>query len=399
MPSLLPAAENGHSVSTVSASETAPATLHQLALALVPGIGGVLIRQLISYCGSAEAVFATPPARLLKIPGVGEATVRAIRQAAAPGPMSTLSEAEKALGRLEKMGARTYFYTDAAYPARLKALYDAPALLFCLGQADLNAARTLALVGTRQATDYGRRISEELVLAMQPYGVTIISGLAYGIDIAAHRASLNAGLPTVGVMASGLDIIYPAVHHRTAQEMQAQGGLLTEHLPGTKPDPRYFPARNRIIAGLSDAVVVVEAAAKGGALITAEYANNYNRDVFAVPGQLSQTFSAGCNKLIRENKAQIYTGPQDLIEALDWDVAPDAKAAGKTAATTPLPLDFTAQESQIVSLLRQKPGLHIDELSWQAQLPMGSLASLLLSLEFRGYIRSLPGKRYEVVYV
>jgi DNA processing protein len=372
--------------------------LHPIALSLVPGVGGVLIRQLVSYCGSAEAVFAAPTARLLKIPGVGEVTARAIR-AAATTNSGTLLEAEKGLQRLEKIGAKVLFYTDVDYPARLKSLYDAPALLFALGNANLNATRTLALVGTRQATDYGRRITEEIVQAMQPYGVSIISGLAYGIDIMAHRASLSASLPTVAVMASGLDIIYPHTHSRTAQDMQANGGLLTEHLPGTKPDPRYFPARNRIIAGLADAVVIVEAAAKGGALITAEYANNYNREVFAVPGQVSQAFSAGCNKLIRENKAQIYTTPQDLVEALNWDQDPAAQAAAKSSASTPLPLDFTVPESQVVSLLRQKPGLHIDELSWQAQLPMGVLASLLLSLEFRGYVRSLPGKRYEVVYV
>ena len=365
--------------------------LYQIALSLVPGVGGVLIRQLISYGGSAEAVLSSPTARLLKIPGVGEVTARAIRQ---PGLLET---AERIVQRLEKLGATALFYTDPNYPTRLKTLYDAPALLYQLGNADLNTPRTLALVGTRQATDYGRRITEEIVQAMQPYGVSIISGLAYGIDVAAHRASLQAGLPTVGVMASGLDIIYPSVHSRTAHDMQALGGLLTEHVPGIKPDPRFFPARNRIIAGLSDAVVIVEAAAKGGALISAEYANNYNRDVFAVPGQVSQQFSAGCNKLIRENKAQIYTSPADLIEAMNWDQDPAAMAAGKSSASTPLPLDFTAQESQVVALLRQKPGFHIDELSWQSQINMGTLASLLLSLEFRGYVRSLPGKRYDVV--
>ena len=374
------------SVSTITSQQ-----LYQIALSLVPGVGGVLIRQLISYGGSAEAVLAAPTAKLLKIPGVGDVTARAIRQ---PGLLTT---AEQVLRRLEKMGATALFYTDADYPARLKTLYDAPALLYKLGNADLNAPRTLALVGTRQATDYGRRMTEEIVQAMVPYGVSIMSGLAYGIDIAAHRSSLQVGLPTVGVMARGLDVIYPSVHSRSAQEMQALGGLLTEHVPGIKPDPRFFPARNRIIAGLSDAIVIVEAAAKGGALITAEYANNYNRDVFAVPGQVSQQFSAGCNKLIRENKAQIYTSPTDLIEAMNWDQDPNAMAAGKSSASVPLPLDFTAQESQVVALLRQKPGFHIDELSWQSQIGMGALASLLLSLEFRGYVRSLPGKRYEVV--
>ena len=375
----------------VSTPAAPAALLHAIALSLVPGVGGVLIRQLISYGGSAEAVLEMPVARLLKIPGVGEVTARAIRQP------DVLPTAERVVRHLEKLGATALFYTDATYPARLRLLYDAPALLYFLGNANLNAPRTLGLVGTRQATDYGRRVTEELVQAMQPYGVSIMSGLAYGIDIAAHRASLQAGLPTVGVMASGLDVIYPQVHSRTAQDMQTLGGLLTEHVPGTKPDPRFFPARNRIIAGLSDAVVVVEAAAKGGALITADYANNYNRDVFAVPGQLAQQFSAGCNKLIRENKAQIYTSPQDLIEALNWDKDPAAQAQGKSSSSQPLPLDFTTDETQIVSLLRTKPGLHIDELSWQSQISMGQLASLLLSLEFRGYVRSLPGKRYEVV--
>ncbi|WP_310587725.1 DNA-processing protein DprA [Fibrella rubiginis] len=367
--------------------------VHQIALSLVPGVGGVLIRQLISYGGSAEAILAMPPARLMKIPGIGEVTARAIRQP------NLLPDAEKAVRLLEKTGTSVLFYTDANYPTRLKTLYDAPALLYKLGNADLNATRTLALVGTRQATDYGRRITEEIVQTMQPYGVSIISGLAYGIDIAAHRASLAAGLPTVGVMASGIDIIYPSAHARTAHDMQELGALLTEHLPGVKPDPRFFPARNRIIAGLSDAVVIVEAAAKGGALITAEYANNYNREVFAVPGQVTQQFSAGCNKLLRENKAQIYTSPADLIETLNWDVDPAKQVAAKSSASAPLPLDFTTQETQVVSLLRQNPAIHVDELSWQSQIPMGQLASLLLSLEFRGYVRTLPGKRYEVVYV
>jgi DNA processing protein len=202
-------------------------------------------------------------------------------------------------------------------------------------------------------------------------------------------------------MASGLDIIYPNVHQKTAQEMLVLGGLLTESIPGTKPDAHLFPARNRIIAGLSDVVVVVEAAAKGGALITAEYANNYHREVFAVPGQLNQAFSAGCNKLIRENKAQIYTSPKDLIETLNWDqtIRPGNESVLKKTSAPALPVDITEEESQVVALLRQAADVHIDELSWKSQIPMGRLASLLLNLEFRGFVRSLPGKKYAVVYV
>ncbi|WP_240163841.1 DNA-processing protein DprA [Spirosoma taeanense] len=370
--------------------------LHQIALTLVPGVGSILIRQLVSYCGSAPDVFRSPLSRLLKVPGIGDVTARAILKS------SALTEAEQVLRRLEKMGATTLFYTDKAYPTRLKTLYDAPALLYYQGAGDLNTPRTIGLVGTRQATDYGRRITTDIVEALVPFGVSVISGLAYGIDIAAHRASLASGAPTIGVMASGLDIIYPNIHQKTAQEMLGLGGLLTESAPGTKPDAHLFPARNRIIAGLSDVIVVVEAAAKGGALITAEYANNYHREVFAVPGQLTQTFSAGCNKLIRENKAQIYTSPKDLIEALNWDLgAPgqlSEQAIRKNIAPA-LPVDITEEESQIVALLRQKADLHIDDLSWQSQIPMGRLASLLLNLEFRGFVRSLPGKKYSVVYV
>jgi DNA processing protein len=368
---------------------------YQIALTLVPGVGSILIRQLISYCGAAEDVFKSPMARLLKVPGIGEVTARAILKP------DILSEAERVSQRLEKMGATALFYTDKAFPARLKTLYDAPALLYYKGSGNLNAQRTIGLVGTRQATDYGRRVTTEIIEALVPFGVHVISGLAYGIDIAAHRACLAHNLPTIGVMASGLDVIYPTMHQKTAGEMIALGGLLTESKPGTKPDAHLFPARNRIIAGLSDAVVVVEAAAKGGALITAEYANNYHRDVFAVPGQLNQTFSAGCNKLIRENKAQIYTSPRDLIEALNWDQTPANSQPGRLSHKNqppPLPVDVTDEESQVLALLRQATDLHIDELSWQSQIPMGRLASLLLSLEFRGFVRSMPGKKYAVQY-
>ena len=368
---------------------------HQIALTCVPGVGSILIRQLISYCGSATDVFRSPLARLMKVPGIGEVTARAILK---PG---ILTEAEQIINGLEKLGATALFYTDKAYPTRLKSLYDAPALLYSRGSGSLNPLRTIGIVGTRQATDYGRRITADIIEALLPYQVSVISGLAYGIDIAAHRASLVNSLPTIGVMASGLDVIYPNVHQKTAQEMLVLGGLLTESQPGTKPDAHLFPARNRIIAGLSDVVVVVEAAAKGGALITAEYANNYHREVFAVPGQLNQAFSAGCNKLIRENKAQIYTSPKDIIETLNWDQndhsADNPLARQKSAPA--LPVDFTEEESQLVSLLRQSTNLHIDDLSWQTQIPMGRLASLLLNLEFRGFVRSLPGKKYSVVYV
>ncbi|RRB07903.1 DNA-processing protein DprA [Larkinella rosea] len=360
---------------------------YQSALTSVPGVGDVLIRQLISYCGSASDVFRSSLSKLLKTPGVGEVTARAILNP------DVLLEAEKTQRQCEKLGVRQFFYTEKNYPARLKSFYDSPAMLYFQGGADLNAVRTIGIVGTRQATDYGRRITEEIIQALQPYHPLIISGLAYGIDIAAHRASLANSLPTIGVMASGVDIVYPYVHKKTAQEMLLLGGLLTENRPGIKPDARLFPARNRIIAGLSDVIVVVEAAAKGGALITAEYANNYHREVFAVPGHLNQTFSQGCNKLIRDNKAQIYTKPEDLIESLNWDQPlGEPTLVDKTARA----LEFTEEESQILALFRQQPEWHVDEISWRTQIHVGKLASLLLNLEFKGVVRTLPGKKIQL---
>lgn len=365
--------------------------LHQVALALVPGVGDVLIRNLISHCGSAEAVFKTSLGKLVKIRGIGQSLTGVIQQ------KSTFAAAEQILKTAEAQSTQLLFYTDDTYPHRLKRLYDAPALLFYRGTADLNAVRTLALVGTRQATEAGKRLTEEIVEGLAPYQPLVVSGLAFGIDIAAHRAALKLGLPTVAVMASGVDIVYPSAHQKTAKQMleTGAGGLLSEHAFGIQPDPRFFLARNRIIAGLSDGVIVVESASRGGALSTAEYANNYHRDVFAVPGHLKSPLSEGCNALIRANKAQIFTGIRDVVETLNWDDEP-----GTRPASAPPEIDysqFTDEETQVLSLLRARPELHVDDLSWQAQIAMNRLASLLLNLEFQGFIRSLPGKRYALV--
>lgn len=247
----------------------------------------------------------------------------------------------------------------------------------------------MGIVGTRKATDYGKNTCEQIVEGLANQGVTIVSGLAYGIDIATHRACLKNRVPTLGVMATGIDLIYPSTHAKTAQEMQANGGILTEYPLGTKPDFMRFPARNRIIAGLSDAIIVVEAADKGGALITAEYANNYNRDVFAVPGNLTNSYSTGCNQLIRTHKAQIFTGVDDLLDALSW-----LPSSSTPSVPPPLPEHFTQDESTVVALLRQKGEMLIDELGWESNISAGKLATLLLNLELQGFIRSLPGKRF-----
>lgn len=360
--------------------------LYQVALTLTPGVGDVLIKQLISYCGSASEVFNSNFSKLTRIPGIGEATARNITA------KSALIEAERKLELASKHQANLLFYTDAAYPQRLKALYDAPALLYYNGKADLNASHAVAIVGTRQATEYGRAMTEDIVKALHEYETLVISGLAYGIDIAAHRACLKYQVPTIGVMASGLDIIYPATHRKTAEAMVEEGGLLTENHFGVKPDAPRFPARNRIIAGMADAVIIVEAAAKGGALITAEYANNYHKEVFAVPGDLNRPYSQGCNKLIHSNKATIFTNVQDLQEALRWNMPTDGgKAISHSFADT---LSLTEEESQVIALLKAKREMLLDDLSWQSQIPLSRLASLLLNLEFQGVINAMPGKKF-----
>ncbi|MES2796761.1 MAG: DNA-processing protein DprA [Bacteroidota bacterium] len=361
--------------------------LYQLALLLSEGVGDIIIRQLLSFCGSAESVYQSNLGKLVKIPGIQEITARKILN------KNNLILAEKQLQIAEKEKIKLLFYLDEQYPERLKRNYDSPAMIYYKGNIDLNQSKIIGIVGTRNATDYGKRITDEIVNNFQNHQTLIVSGLAYGIDIAAHKASLKYQLPTVGVLASGLDFMYPASHKKTADLMCQNGGILSEHSFGRKPDPRYFPARNRIIAGMSDALIVVEAAAKGGALITAEYANNYHKEVFAVPGNLGSLSSEGCNALIKNNKAQIYTSANDIIEALNWDL--ENKTSVKKPVQAQFDLtQFTDDEAQVLSIIREKGEIQIDELAWISQLHMNKLASLLLNLEFQGIVKSMAGKKY-----
>ncbi len=367
--------------------------LHELALTLLPGLGPQTVRQLMSYGGSARAVLHLPPGRLHKIPGIGPKTVAVLvgseRNAA-------LLRAEKDLRRAEKEGVQILFYTHKNFPTRLKRIADAPVLLYYHGPADLNAAKTLGIVGTRQATDYGQAQTEALIRGIASHQPLIVSGLAYGIDIMAHRAALQEGLPTVGVMATGLDVIYPAAHRKTAEKMRETGGLLTEFPFGTGPDKYNFPSRNRIIAGLSDGVVVVEATTKGGALITADLAQGYDRDVLAVPGPLGAPTSEGCNALIKSNKAALYQYPRDLEELLNWDAA--LHQTGKFKGPIVYEADdFTAEEFALISVLMECKDAQMDDLAWKAQLPIHTTASLLLGLEFRSVVRALPGKKFVLI--
>lgn len=360
--------------------------LSLLALLFIPGIGDRTVRLLVSYCGSPEQVFKTPRGKLLKIPGVGEVTADAIRQG------KPFSRAEKEIRRAEEEGVELVFFTDKKYPSRLKRVDDSPSLLYCKGNIDFENRKTLALVGTRQATSYGQECVEQLVRDLVPHAPLIVSGLAYGIDIHAHKQALRYNLPTLGVMGSGMDVIYPSSHRETARKMMTSGGLVTEHPFGTQPDAHNFPARNRIVAALADAVVIVEAAEKGGALITADIANSYNKDVFAFPGNITHSHSAGCNNLIKSNRAHLITSVRDLEYIMNWDVA------FKSPKNETISLEEFGPDEKIIlqTLLDNDKQLLLDDLSWKVNIPVSQLASLLLSLEFKGAVTSLPGKMYKL---
>jgi len=356
--------------------------LYEVAIGFIPGIGCQNTKQLISYCGSAEKIFKTPKGRLMKIPGIGSILADAIQNT------SILKRAEDEIKEAEKKGVKLLFYTNKDYPERLKHFSDSPALLYQKGNVDINSQKTIGIVGTRQATNYGKEVTDKIIDELKKYNPIIVSGLAYGIDIHAHRAALNAKLSTIGTMATGIDIIYPALHKETAMKMLETGGLLTEYRMGVKPDPSYFPARNRIVAGLCDALIVVEAASKGGALITAEIANSYSREVFAVPGNIGSKFNEGCNHLIKTHKAHIYTSVKDIEYILNWDIE---KVETKISFDT-----FSEEEIQVAKILQNHEGMPIDELSHKTTLPISKLSSILLAMEFDGYIKALPGKKFKL---
>lgn len=363
--------------------------IYEVAITRLPGVGAQLTRLLVSYCGSPKAVFEAPLAKLQKVPGVGPKLLQSIKDNA----RTTLLQAEEWVKRAEELQVQLLFYTSPKFPDRLKQIPDAPTLLYFRGNANLNQRRIISMVGTRQITTYGQTVTERIVEDLKPYNVMIVSGLAYGVDIVAHRAALQAGLHTVGVMASGPETVYPAVHRKYADRMLTQGGLLTENPFGTRPDAPRFPARNRIIAGMSDCTIVVEAAMKSGTLITADIAHSYDKEVMAVPGNITSPVSEGTNHLIKSLKAVAYTSVQDLVELLNWDLQDEA-ASRKSSKISFDPAEFNKDELKVLQVLQQTREEHMDNLSWKAQVPISLLASVLLGLEFKGVVKALPGKRF-----
>lgn len=371
----------------MSAAETND-LVYRIALTLLPGVGHVNARKLISFTGTPEALFKEKKSNILKIPGVGDGVAGVISK-----NEEYLRRAEEEVAFIKKNNIRTYFYTDDDYPFRLSQCSDSPILFYTLGNADLNSKHILSIVGTRKATDYGREMCRTLIEGLALMNVMIISGLAYGIDTSAHKFSLDYHLPTVGVLAHGLDRIYPAVNTQMAQRMILNGGLVTEFMSKTEPDRENFPMRNRIIAGLSDATIVIEAGPKGGALITADIANSYNRDVFAVPGRVSDGYSEGCNNLIKTNRAALVQKAEDIFYIMGWD----NDSAKKAPVQQKLFLQLDPEEEKIVSILKINGESSIDKLYLETGCSAGKVASALLNLEFEGIVKCLPGKIYKLI--
>lgn len=361
--------------------------LHEIALTMVKGIGGVTIRNLLSYCGNPEEIFKTKKHHLEKIPGIGSKIADIIVN------HSSFSRAEQELRFTERYKIQPLFITSDDYPKRLRNCTDAPVLLYFKGKANLNNQKVLAVVGTRNATLYGKQFCDKLIEQLKPYNLLVVSGLAYGIDVAAHKASLDYDVANIGVLGHGLDRIYPSLHRPIAERMLENGGLLTEFTSETNPDRPNFPKRNRIIAGMADATLVIEATKTGGALITAEIANSYNRDVFAVPGRVDDEFSSGCNFLIKTNRANLLNRVEDLEYIMGWYKEDTPKSVDKQLQVLP---NLNSEEQKIYQAIKEHDTIAIDDLQVVLNMPQSKLALALLGLEMQSVIVSLPGKVYKI---
>jgi DNA processing protein len=360
--------------------------IFKIAASLIPGIGDIGAKKLIAYSGGAEAIFKEKKSNLTKIPGIGEIGAKKIINS------NAIKLAEEELMHIEKNNINVHYFLDSSYPQRLLHCEDGPIILYTKGKVDLNSNRMVSIVGTRKATIKGKEFTERLVEELKPFHPVILSGLAYGIDIAAHKTAIKQNLKTMAVLASGLDDVYPKAHHKYAKEMQEHGGLISDYKCNTSMVPANFAERNRIVAGMSDVVVVVESSAKGGSLITADLANGYNRDVFAVPGRTDDSQSVGCNRLIKTNKAALIESAKDIQYLLGWETNQKPKDNQRQ-----LFVDLDKNEEKIIAAFGNESTLAVDELALNSEIPMSQTTAILLGLEFKGMIRSLPGKMFELL--
>lgn len=356
---------------------------HKIALTLLQGIGPVKAKEILHRLDSMEELFTLNPAQLAKKTEIKSAQIQKMNREAA------LDKAAEVEEHIKKNDITPLFYTDPNYPRRLHQCVDAPLLLYGKGEVDLNASKVVAIVGTRDATPYGLKLCDELIKSFVDQNILVISGLAIGIDAQAHKKCVELKVPTVGVLGHGFDRIYPAKNKGLSEKMRKNGGLLTEFIPGTIPDRENFPRRNRIVAGLCDATIVVESKIKGGSLITAHLANDYNRDVFAYPGSIYIETSQGCNRLIADQKAHLLQSPADFLNMMNWREEVKKKDIQKA-----LFHDLSETQLKITSLLSTEQSMQIDVLSLKTEMPISLLNTELFHLEMNGVIQALPGKKY-----
>ena len=358
-----------------------------LRLQHIPHIGDTTAKKLIAHCGSPAAVFSDKLHQLLRIDGIGPHTLRELHHSL------HLEAAEKELYFIEANNIDHSYFLEPAYPAYLKHCVDGPILLFGSGKINLEGRKIISVVGTRNITAYGRDFCERFIEELAPMDPIIVSGFALGVDICIHKAAMAQKLQTIGCLAHGLNQIYPKPHRRYAASMEQNGGFLTEFWSTANPDRENFLRRNRIIAGMSEATVVVESAERGGSLVTADMAAGYNRDVFAVPGRVQDTYSSGCNQLIKQQKAQLLTSAADLIYMLGWELGDKETAPVQRQ----LFVEMDETETAIYDYLQLHGRQLLDAIALQCRMPVFKATSTLLNMEMKGVVRPLPGKLFEAV--
>jgi DNA processing protein len=369
--------------------------VYEIALTMVKGVGDITAKNLLTFCGSAKNIFTEKKKHFLKIPGIAEKTAEALYSNL--HQKEVIARAEQEILWLKKENVEPVFFTSPEYPDRLRYCPDSPILLYKKGNANLNESKVLSVVGTRIPSKEGEEQVRKLISQLAGTGISVVSGLAYGIDILVHRACLEFEIPTLAVLAHGLHTIYPSLHSSTAKKMQQNGALLTEFRSYEKPDRENFPKRNRIVAGMCDALVVIETRRKGGSLITAEIANSYNKDIFAFPGRAGDELAEGCNYLIKSHKAALIESSEDLLEGMAWskDLKPEEKSQKNKGQSQLLLLEnFEENERNILIRLQHKSPLHVDEISFLCELSISKVVTALLQLEFCNIVKSLPGKMY-----
>ena len=362
--------------------------VHALALVKADGVGDIIAKKLINHCGSAENVFTAKPSFLKRIDGVGEVLIKNLKN------KTIFQKATSEFQFIKENDINVVYFLEDNYPERLKHCIDGPILLFATGNINWNTRKVISVVGTRQITSYGTDFCKKLIEDLAPLQPIIVSGFAYGVDIVAHQAAMDFGLQTLGVLAHGMNQVYPKTHKKYIAKMEKNGGFLTEFWSTSNPEKENFVKRNRIVAGISEATIVIESADKGGSLITATMANDYNRDVFAVPGRVTDKLSQGCNNLIKTQRAHLLTSAADLIYILNWEL--ETKASSQPIQKQ-LFVTLDYEEEKIYDYLQKNGKQLLDIIALECDFPVYKISSILLNMELKGVIRPLPGKLFEAI--